>query len=242
MNRYALVTGGSRGIGRAVCAELAAKGYRVIINYARNTEEAQKTLRAVREAGSDGELMAFDVSDEQAATEAIQVWQQRHEGEYIEVLVNNAGVRHDNIMALMPTHEWQSVIDTTLNGFFFVTRLLLPMMQYRKYGRIVNVTSVSGLRGLPGQANYSAAKGGLIAATKALAQEVARKKITVNAVAPGFIETDMTAELDAAALAKTIPMRRFGKPEEVAKLVAFLASPDAAYITGEVVSINGGMP
>lgn len=242
MNRYALVTGGSRGIGRAVCAELAARGYRVIINYARNTEEAQKTLRAVREAGSDGELMAFDVSDEQAATEAIQAWQQRHEGEYIEVLVNNAGVRHDNIMALMPTHEWQSVIDTTLNGFFFVTRLLLPMMQYRKYGRIVNVTSVSGLRGLPGQANYSAAKGGLIAATKALAQEVARKKITVNAVAPGFIETDMTAELDAAALAKTIPMRRFGKPEEVAKLVAFLASPDAAYITGEVVSINGGMP
>ncbi len=242
MNRYALVTGGSRGIGRAVCAELAARGYRVIINYARNTEEAQKTLRAVREAGSDGELMAFDVSNEQAATEAIQAWQQRHEGEYIEVLVNNAGVRHDNIMALMPTHEWQSVIDTTLNGFFFVTRLLLPMMQYRKYGRIVNVTSVSGLRGLPGQANYSAAKGGLIAATKALAQEVARKKITVNAVAPGFIETDMTAELDAAALAKTIPMRRFGKPEEVAKLVAFLASPDAAYITGEVVSINGGMP
>lgn len=242
MNRYALVTGGSRGIGRAVCAELAARGYRVIINYARNTEEAQKTLRAVREAGSDGELMAFDVSDEQAATEAIQAWQQRHEGEYIEVLVNNAGVRHDNIMALMPTHEWQSVIDITLNGFFFVTRLLLPMMQYRKYGRIVNVTSVSGLRGLPGQANYSAAKGGLIAATKALAQEVARKKITVNAVAPGFIETDMTAELDAAALAKTIPMRRFGKPEEVAKLVAFLASPDAAYITGEVVSINGGMP
>lgn len=242
MNRYALVTGGSRGIGRAVCAELAARGYRVIINYARNTEEAQKTLRAVREAGSDGELMAFDVSNEQAATEAIQAWQQRHEGEYIEVLVNNAGVRHDNIMALMPTHEWQSVIDTTLNGFFFVTRLLLPMMQYRKYGRIVNVTSVSGLRGLPGQANYSAAKGGLTAATKALAQEVARKKITVNAVAPGFIETDMTAELDAAALAKTIPMRRFGKPEEVAKLVAFLASPDAAYITGEVVSINGGMP
>lgn len=242
MNRYALVTGGSRGIGRAVCAELAARGYWIIINYARNTEEAQKTLRAVREAGSDGELMAFDVSNEQAATEAIQEWQQRHEGEYIEVLVNNAGVRHDNIMALMPTQEWQSVINTTLNGFFFVTRLLLPMMQYRKYGRIVNVTSVSGLRGLPGQANYSAAKGGLIAATKALAQEVARKKITVNAVAPGFIETDMTAELDADALAKTIPMRRFGKPEEVAKLVAFLASPDAAYITGEVVSINGGMP
>lgn len=242
MNRYALVTGGSRGIGRAVCAELAARGYRVIINYARNTEEAQKTLRTVREAGSDGELMAFDVSNEQAATTAIQEWQQRHEGEYIEVLVNNAGVRHDNIMALMPTLEWQSVINTTLNGFFFVTRLLLPMMQYHKYGRIVNVTSVSGLRGLPGQANYSAAKGGLIAATKALAQEVARKKITVNAVAPGFIETDMTAELDADALAKTIPMRRFGKPEEVAKLVAFLASPDAAYITGEVVSINGGMP
>lgn len=241
MNKYALVTGGSRGIGRAVCIELGSKGYHVLINYASNHEEALKTLEAVRAAGGDGELMAFDVSDEQSATQTLQEWQQRHEGEYVEVVVNNAGIRRDNVMALMPTDDWSRVLKTTLDGFFFVTRLLLPMMQFHKYGRIVNIASVSGLKGLPGQTNYSAAKGGLIAATKALAQEVARKKVTVNAVAPGFIETDMTADLDMAALAKTIPMRRFGKAEEVAKLVGFLASPDAAYITGEVISINGGM-
>ena len=241
MNKYALVTGGSRGIGRAVCIELASKGYHVLINYASNHEEAQKTLEAVRAAGGEGELMPFDVSDEQSATQTIQEWQQRHEGEYVEVVVNNAGIRRDNVMALMPTDDWSRVLKTTLDGFFFVTRLLLPMMQFHKYGRIINVASVSGLKGLPGQTNYSAAKGGLIAATKALAQEVARKKVTVNAIAPGFIETDMTADLDMAALAKTIPMRRFGKAEEVAKLVGFLASPDAAYITGEVISINGGM-
>lgn len=236
--KYALVTGGSRGIGRAVAVRLAQKGYQVIINYASNQAEAEKTLEQIN---GQGEIMRFDVSDAQQAREALQVWQQRHPEEYIEVLVNNAGIRRDNVMALMPEADWHRVLDITLSGFFNVTQPLLPAMQLHKFGRIINMASVSGLKGLPGQTNYSAAKGGIIAATKALAQEVARKNVTVNAVAPGFIKTDMTEGLDEAALKKTIPANRFGNPEEVADLVAFLASPNAGYITGNVISINGGL-
>ena len=221
--KYALVTGGSRGIGRAICIRLAQEGYQVIVNYASNEAEAQKTIELM---GGQGELMPFDVADE---------------GEYIEVIVNNAGIRRDNVMALMPEGDWHRVLDITLSGFFNVTQPLLPAMQLHKFGRIINMASVSGLKGLPGQTNYSAAKGGIIAATKALAQEVARRNITVNAVAPGFIKTDMTEGLDEAALKKTIPANRFGTPEEVADLVAFLVSPNAGYITGNVVSINGGL-
>ena len=150
-------------------------------------------------------------------------------------------IRRDNVMALMPEADWHRVLDITLSGFFNVTQPLLPAMQIHKFGRIINMASVSGIKGLPGQTNYSAAKGGIIAATKALAQEVARKNVTVNAVAPGFIKTDMTEGLDEAALKKTIPANRFGNPEEVADLVAFLASPNAGYITGNVISINGGL-
>lgn len=236
--KYALVTGGSRGIGRAVAVRLAQEGYQVIINYASNQAEAEKTLEQIN---GQGEIMRFDVSDAQQAREALQVWQQRHPEEYIEVLVNNAGIRRDNVMALMPEADWHRVLDITLSGFFNVTQPLLPAMQLHKFGRIINMASVSGLKGLPGQTNYSAAKGGIIAATKALAQEVARKNVTVNAVAPGFIKTDMTEGLDEAALKKTIPANRFGNPEEVADLVAFLASPNAGYITGNVISINGGL-
>ena len=236
--KYALVTGGSRGIGRAVAVRLAQKGYQVIINYASNQAEAEKTLEQIN---GQGEIMRFDVSDAQQAREALQDWQQRHPEEYIEVLVNNAGIRRDNVMALMPEADWHRVLDITLSGFFNVTQPLLPAMQLHKFGRIINMASVSGLKGLPGQTNYSAAKGGIIAATKALAQEVARKNVTVNAVAPGFIKTDMTEGLDEAALKKTIPANRFGNPEEVADLVAFLASPNAGYITGNVISINGGL-
>jgi 3-oxoacyl-[acyl-carrier protein] reductase len=234
----ALVTGGSRGIGRAVAVRLAQEGYQVIINYASNQAEAEKTLEQIN---GQGEIMRFDVSDAQQAREALQDWQQRHPEEYIEVLVNNAGIRRDNVMALMPEADWHRVLDITLSGFFNVTQPLLPAMQLHKFGRIINMASVSGLKGLPGQTNYSAAKGGIIAATKALAQEVARKNVTVNAVAPGFIKTDMTEGLDEAALKKTIPANRFGNPEEVADLVAFLASPNAGYITGNVISINGGL-
>ncbi|MBR0259206.1 MAG: 3-oxoacyl-ACP reductase FabG [Prevotella sp.] len=238
MNKYALVTGGSRGIGRAICVKLAQDGYQVIINYASNGGEAQKTLEMT---GGNGELLPFDVSNVEQTRAALSDWQQRHPEEYIEVIINNAGIRRDNVMALMPEDDWHRVLDITLSGFFNVTQPLLPAMQLHKFGRIVNMASVSGLKGLPGQTNYSAAKGGIIAATKALAQEVARRGITVNAVAPGFIKTDMTEGLDEAALKKTIPANRFGTPEEVADLVAFLVSPNAGYITGNVVSINGGL-
>lgn len=236
--KYALVTGGSRGIGRAICIRLAHEGYHVIVNYASNEAEARKTLELM---GGQGELMPFDVADGQQTRQALEQWQRSHDGEYIEVIVNNAGIRRDNVMALMPEADWHRVLDITLSGFFNVTQPLLPAMQLHKFGRIVNMASVSGLKGLPGQTNYSAAKGGVIAATKALAQEVARRNITVNAVAPGFIKTDMTEGLDEAALKKTIPANRFGTPEEVADLVAFLVSPRAGYITGNVVSINGGL-
>lgn len=239
--KQALVTGGSRGIGRAVCIKLARMGYQVIINYVSRPEEAQKTLELVREAGQDGELLPFDVSRHEEVCAAIDEWESRHPDEYIEVLVNNAGIRSDSVLAFMPDKDWHRVVDTTLAGFYNVTQALLPSMLTHKYGRIVNMASVSGLKGQPGQTNYSAAKGGLIAATKALALEVARKQVTVNAVAPGFIETDMTADLDGTALKNIIPLQRFGRPEEVAELVGFLASPQAGYITGEVVSINGGL-
>lgn len=239
--KYALVTGGNRGIGRATSVELARRGYHILINYVHKTDAAEETLRLVREAGQDGELLMFDVTNYEQTRTAIEAWQTAHPEEYIEVLVNNAGIRHDEIMALMPVEDWQRVLQITLNGFFNVTQPLLPDMQMYRFGRIINMASLSGIKGLPGQTNYSAAKGGIIAATKALAQEVARRGITVNAVAPGFIKTDMVEGLDEAALKKQIPANRFGRPEEVASLIGFLASPEAGYITGNVISINGGL-
>lgn len=238
MSKYALITGGSRGIGRAICVKLAHMGYQVIINYASNDAEAKNTLEMI---GGNGELLPFDVSNSEQTKTAIEAWQKDHPNDYIEVVVNNAGIRRDNVLALMPESDWHRVLDITLSGFFNVTQPLLPAMQLHKFGRIINMASVSGIKGLPGQTNYSAAKGGIIAATKALAQEVARRGITVNAVAPGFIKTDMTEGLDETALKKTIPANRFGTPEEVADLVAFLVSPNAGYITGNVISINGGL-
>ncbi len=239
--KYALVTGGSRGIGRAVCVRLAKMGYYVLINYVSNQTEADKTLAMIKEEGGDGELMKFDVSSTEESTKAIAAWQADHKDDYIEVLVNNAGIRKDNLMLWMEPDDWYSVLNTSLSAFYNVTRPLLKSMVLKKYGRIINMASLSGLKGLPGQTNYSAAKGGLIAATKALAQEVARKRITVNTVAPGFIKTDMVEGLDEKALAATIPAGRFGEADEVAALVAFLASPEAAYINGEVISINGAL-
>ena len=241
--KYALVTGGSRGIGRAVSVKLAQMGYRIIINYVNNTAAAEETLALVREAGSDGEMLKFDVGNPDQVKQAIESWQAAHAeaAEYIEVVVNNAGLRRDNVMARMPSEDWLNVINTNLNSFCAVTQPLISQMQFHKFGRIINMASVSGIMGMQGQTNYSAAKGGIIAATKALAKEVARKNITVNAVAPGFIKTDMVDGLDEAALKKTIPANRFGKPEEVAALVGFLVTPEAGYITGNVISINGGL-
>ena len=239
--RYALITGASRGIGRAIALKLAAQGFSVIINYASNEEAARKTLDDITANGGKAELLPFDVSDNKATAIAIESWQAHHEGEYISVVVNNAGIRKDNLMMWMPEEEWHRVLRISLDGFFNVTQPLLTSMLVKKWGRIVNIASLSGIKGMPGQANYSAAKGGLIAATKALAQEVAKKRVTVNAVAPGFIKSDMTADLNEAELKRLIPAGRFGEAEEVAELVAFLVSDAAAYITGEVISINGGI-
>lgn len=239
--KYALVTGGSRGIGRAICTALAAKGYPVIINYALNEAAANETKALIEANGGTAELLSFDVSDEVSVDKALEGWADNHPDDYVGILVNNAGIRQDAMMIFMQNAQWRNVLDTSVNGFFFVTRRVLKDMLIKRDGRIVNIVSLSGLKGMPGQTNYSAAKAAVIGATKALAQEVAPRKVTVNAIAPGFIMTDMTKDLDEAELKKNIPLGRFGKPEEVASLVSFLTSDEAAYITGEVISINGGV-
>ena len=239
--KFALVTGGSRGIGRAVCLQLAEMGYNILINYKSNETEANQTLSLVKEKGMDGEIIQFDVSDKNQVQSALGNWMETNKDKVIEVLVNNAGIREDALMMWMKDEQWDSVINTSLGGFFYVTRLVVNSMLMKKYGRIINIVSLSGLKGLPGQTNYSAAKAGVIGATKALAQEIGRKGITVNAVAPGFIKTDMTGDLNEAELKTMIPLKRFGLPEEVAHTVGFLASAGASYITGEVISVNGGL-
>ncbi|MDB4901315.1 MAG: fabG [Mucilaginibacter sp.] len=239
--KCALVTGGSRGIGRAICYKMAEMGYYVLVNYKANTNEADKTLAQIKQNGGNGELLRFDVANKDEINQILGDWIETNTDKYIETLINNAGIKDDVLMMWMKDEQWDSVIKTSLDGFFYVTRLVLNSMLLKKYGRIVNVVSLSGLKGLPGQINYSAAKAGVIGATKALAQEVGRRGITVNAVAPGFIRTDMTEGLDEKELKSIIPVKRFGTPEEVAHAVGFLASAEAAYITGEILSINGGL-
>ena len=229
-------------MGRAVCLKIAKMGIPVLINYQSNEAAALEVKALVEAEGVSAELLRFDVSVKQEVDEALARWEEAHPEDYIAYLVNNAGIRRDGMMFMMPEQDWHDVLDITLNGFYNVTTHLLPKMMMRKHGgRIVNMSSLSGLKGLPGQTNYSAAKAAIVGATKALAQEVAPRGVTVNAIAPGFIETDMTKDLPQDELKKQIPVGRFGRPEEVAALTGFLLSDEAAYITGEVISINGGL-
>jgi 3-oxoacyl-[acyl-carrier protein] reductase len=240
--KFALVTGGSRGIGKAICLQLARDTeYKILINYQSNQSAAQETLNEIEKIGGSAELIQFNVGEAEEVQSKLDNWHEDNKEAIIEVIVNNAGITKDGMFMWMKPEDWNSVINTSLNGFFNVTNHLIQKLLVHKYGRIINMVSVSGLKGTPGQTNYSAAKGGIIAATKALAQEIAKRNITVNAVAPGFIRTDMTGELDEKELKKMIPLNRFGEAEEVAHLVSFLASRKASYITGEVININGGI-
>lgn len=241
MGKTVLVTGGSRGIGRAICVKMASLGYYILINYKGNEAAANETLEQVKALGAEGEIIQFDVQDKVQVKAVLGAWIEKETGKPIEILVNNAGIKDDTLMLWMKDEQWESVLDTSLGGFFYVTREVLNGMLLRKSGRIVNVVSLSGLKGMAGQTNYSAAKAGVIGATKALAQEIGKRGITVNAVAPGFIATDMTEGLNEKELKTMIPVQRFGQPEEVAHAVAFLASPESGYITGVVLSVNGGL-
>jgi 3-oxoacyl-[acyl-carrier protein] reductase len=241
MVKSVLVTGGSRGIGRAICLKMAELGYYVIINYKGNEAAALDTLAQVRALGADGELLQFDVQQKDQVKTVLGGWIEAQKEKPIEILVNNAGIKDDTLMLWMKDEQWENVLDTSLGGFFYVTREVLNGMLLRKSGRIINVVSLSGIKGMAGQTNYSAAKAGVIGATKALAQEIGKRGITVNAVAPGFIQTDMTEGLNEKELKTMIPVQRFGQPQEVAHAVAFLASPESGYITGIVLSVNGGL-
>lgn len=240
--KFALVTGGSRGIGKAICLQLALDTeYKILINYKDNASAAQETLNEIEKIGGSAELIQFNVGDSKDVQDKLDLWHETNKDAIIEVIVNNAGITRDGLFMWMKPEDWNNVINTSLNGFFNVTNHLIQKLLVHKYGRIINMVSVSGLKGTPGQVNYSAAKGGIIAGTKALAQEIAKRNITVNAVAPGFIKTDMTGDLDEKELKKMIPMNRFGEAGEVAHLVSFLASKKSSYITGEVININGGI-
>ena len=242
MRKYAIITGGSRGIGRAITEKLAKDtDYHLLITYQNNEIAARETLGHVKKLGKEGEIIRFDVSDRQNTLKALTQWQDDNKDAVVEVIVNNAGINRDGLFMWMPPEDWHKVISTSLDGFYNVTNFFIQKMLHNRFGRIVNIASVSGVKGTAGQTNYSAAKGAIIAATKALAQEVAKRHITVNAIAPGFIRTDMTSSLNEANLVKLIPVGRFGEAEEVADLVSFLVSKKASYITGEVININGGI-
>ena len=238
---YALVTGGSRGIGKAICLRLADMGYNIIVNYMSNDDEALKTEALIKQKGVDVILMKFDVSKLEEVDGHVEKWMNENPDKTISVLVNNAGIRKDNLMVFISPEDWHRVLDITVDGFYNVTRNIVKSMVRKRKGRIVNIVSLSGLKGMPGQTNYSASKGAIIAATKALAQEVGKRGITVNAVAPGFIKTDMTQDINEEDYKNMVPMNRFGEPEEVAGVVAFLVGKDSSYVTGQVISVNGGL-
>lgn len=240
--KIALVTGGSRGLGRAISVRLAKDhGLHILVNYSSNSAAADETVRLIGEVGGTAETIGFNVDDREAVNTALDAWMEANPENHIEVIINNAGITKDGLFMVMSNENWDNVLNVSLGGFFNVTRKLVDKMIRKRYGRVVNVVSVSGLMGNPGQVNYSAAKAGIIGATKALAKEIAKRNVTVNAVAPGFVETDMTKDFDQKEMSRMIPMQRFGKPEEVAAAVSFLVSDDAAYITGNVININGGL-
>ncbi|HLP49879.1 MAG TPA: 3-oxoacyl-ACP reductase FabG [Chitinophagales bacterium] len=239
--RYALVTGGSRGIGRAICLKLAANGYTVLVNFQRNQAEADKTVSLIKEAGGDALSLKFDVGNKDEVQSVLGGWIDANKDKPIEVLVNNAGIRKDFLLMMMAESDWHDVLRTNLDSFYYITRLVIPAMMFKRFGRIINVVSLSGIKGLPGQTNYAASKAGVIAASKSLAQEIGRKGITVNCVAPGFIKTEMTEGIEESQFRSIIPVQRFGEADEVADTVVFLASKGASYITGEVINVNGGL-
>ena len=239
--KAALVTGGSRGIGKSIAKKLAGMGYHILINFVANFDAAKQTLVEIEAAGGSGTVLQFDVRNKEDVEKKLEGFKSQNPDSNIKVLVNNAGIRKDNLMVWMNESDWKDIIDIHLSGFYNVTQPLLKDFISNRWGRIINIVSLSGLSGMAGQANYSAAKAGVIGATKALAQEIGRKNITVNAIAPGFIRTEMTGDIDEKEMSKRIPLRRFGNPEEVAAVAGFLASDEAAYITGEVISVNGGL-
>lgn len=240
MPNYALVTGGSRGIGRAICLKLAEEGFNLLINYRSNRERAQQTLTEVREFGVEAQLIPFDIGDSKAVREQLGGWIQSNPDKFIEVLVNNAGVRRDNLMIFMKEEEWEEVINTNLNSFFYVTKQVLRKMLTKKSGSIINVSSQSGSTGWKGQVNYSAAKSGLFGATKSLAIELGTKNIRINSITPGFIKTEMIEEIPEDQYKEIVALKRFGTADEVANLVAFLASDRSSYVNGQVITIDGG--
>ena len=240
--KSALVTGASRGLGRAIAIQLSKQlGLHIIINYASNKDAALETLKTIEDNGGSAELLQFDVKNNVEVTEKIENWIKTNDDKNIEVLVNNAGITRDNLFPWVNEKDWDDVLNTSAKGMYNCTQAIIQKMLRKRSGRVINIASLSGLKGVPGQTNYSAAKGAMIAATKSLAQEVAKRNITVNAVAPGFIISDMTNDLDQDMLKKMVPANRFGTAEEVAHLVSFLASDKSSYITGEVININGGI-
>ncbi len=238
----ALITGASKGIGQAIALQIAKDHHlHILINYSSDNNAAQETLDKICSEGGGGELLKFKVEDKSEVDKAIAGWQKSNPEAFIKVLVNNAGITKDGLFMWMPESSWDDVIAVSLKGMFNVTQNVIRQMMRNKTGRIINISSISGMRGVPGQTNYSTAKAGIIGATKALAQEVAKMNITVNAVAPGFINTAMIENIDVEKYTKLIPAGRIGEAEEVAHLVSFLASEKSAYITGEVININGGL-